>query len=81
MSDANLSWDDRQSGQRLSLNNVKLNTGALTPGKPIDMEMEVRHAEQKHRRGGGRTKGPAPFEDDDRERFVSSLERVLSTPR
>ena len=44
----------------------------------IDLEMEFRHAEQKHRRGGGRTKGPAPFEDEDREHFRDVLERVLS---
>lgn len=43
----------------------------------IDMEMEVRHAEQKHRRGGGRTRGPSALEDEDRERFESALERVL----
>jgi uncharacterized protein YaiI (UPF0178 family) len=47
----------------------------------IDMEMEVRHAEQKHRRSGGRTRGPAPFEDEDRERFRDSLERVLAETR
>lgn len=44
----------------------------------IDMEMEVRHAEQRHRRGGGRTGGPRPFTDDDREHFVESLERLLN---
>jgi uncharacterized protein len=44
----------------------------------IDMELAVRHAEQKHRRSGGRTKGPPAFEEDDRERFARSLERVLT---
>lgn len=44
----------------------------------IDAELAVRHAEQQHRRSGGRTKGPSPFEDEDRERFASSLKRVLS---
>lgn len=44
----------------------------------IDMELAVRHAEQKHRRAGGRTKGPSAFEDEDREHFVAVLERVLS---
>lgn len=44
----------------------------------IDIEMEVRHAEARHRRAGGRTRGPDPFTDDDRERFTASLERVLS---
>jgi len=43
----------------------------------IDMELAVRHAEQRHRRAGGRTKGPSPFEDEDREHFVRSLERLL----
>lgn len=43
----------------------------------IDIEMEVRHAEQRFRRSGGRTGGPAPFEDEDREHFTDSLERLL----
>lgn len=47
----------------------------------IDMEMEVRHAEQRHRRAGGRTRGPAPFEDEDRERFRESLVRLLDEGR
>ena len=45
----------------------------------IDMELEVRHAEQRHRRAGGRTRGPSPFEDEDREHIVRSLERVLDS--
>ena len=44
----------------------------------IDAELAVRHAEQKLRRAGGRTRGPAPFEDEDREQFIDSLERVLA---
>lgn len=43
----------------------------------IDMELAVRHAEQRHRRAGGRTKGPSPFEDEDREHFCASLMRLL----
>jgi uncharacterized protein YaiI (UPF0178 family) len=43
----------------------------------IDAELEVRHAEQRVRRAGGRTRGPAPFEAEDRERFRESLERIL----
>ena len=43
----------------------------------IDMEMEVRHAEQRHRRAGGRTRGPAPFQDEDREHFRRSLTSLL----
>lgn len=43
----------------------------------IDIELEVRHAEQQYRRSGGRTGGPPPFEDEDRERFVDALRRLL----
>lgn len=44
----------------------------------IDAELAVRHAEQRHRRAGGRTRGPAAFEDEDRERFEGALERLLA---
>jgi len=43
----------------------------------IDSEMAVRHAEQQHRRAGGRTKGPSAFDDEDRERFTDSVIRLL----
>ena len=44
----------------------------------IDAELAVRHAEQRHRRAGGRTTGPTPFQDEDRERFREVLARLLS---
>jgi uncharacterized protein len=43
----------------------------------IDAELALRHAEQRHRRVGGRTGGPTPFCDEDREHFRESLERLL----
>ncbi len=43
----------------------------------IDLELAVRHAEQVHRRRGGRTRGPSPLEDEDREHFAHTLKRVL----
>ena len=43
----------------------------------IDSMMFIRHEEKKVRRAGGRTRGPAAFEDDDRERFVANLRRLL----
>jgi uncharacterized protein YaiI (UPF0178 family) len=46
----------------------------------IDAELAVRHAEQKHRRSGGRTQGPSPFQNEDREHFREVLERLLSSP-
>jgi uncharacterized protein len=44
----------------------------------IDAELAVRHAEQRHRRAGGRTTGPAPFTDEDRQRFRESLTRLVA---
>lgn len=43
----------------------------------IDMQLFIRHEEKKVRRAGGRTKGPDPFTDEDRSRFVHNLERLL----
>jgi uncharacterized protein YaiI (UPF0178 family) len=44
----------------------------------IDAELAVRHAEQKHRRAGGRTGGPSVMDDDDRDRFRFAFSRALS---
>ncbi len=43
----------------------------------IDAELAVRHAEQRHRRAGGRTSGPSPFRTEDRDHFRESLERLI----
>lgn len=43
----------------------------------IDLDMHIRHEEKKVRRQGGRTRGPAPFEDDDRDRFTTNLRRLI----
>ena len=47
----------------------------------IDLDMHIRHEEKKVRRQGGRTKGPAAFEDDDRERFAANLQRLVDEVR
>lgn len=39
----------------------------------IDSMMFIRHEEKKVRRQGGRTKGPAPFTNEDRKRFERNL--------
>lgn len=63
------------------------NAGAISPRgrifyqSTIDIEMEVRHAEAKHRRSGGRTGGPRPFTDEDRENFSDQLERLIRDRR
>ncbi len=46
----------------------------------IDAEMEVRHAEQKLRRAGGRTGGPSKFTEEDREHFSDRFEWLLANP-
>lgn len=51
--------------------------GRIYSRATIDMDMEIRHAEKKVRRQGGRTKGPAAFEDEDRERFAANLQRLV----
>lgn len=43
----------------------------------IDMDLFIRHEEKKVRRAGGRTRGPAAFTDDDRERFTRNLDGLL----
>lgn len=45
----------------------------------IDSAMEMRHLEKRVRRQGGRTKGPSPFEDGDRERFADNLQRLIDS--
>lgn len=44
----------------------------------IDTALLIRHEEKRVRRGGGRTKGPAPMTEDDRERFAAALKRILT---
>ncbi len=51
--------------------------GKVFSSLTIELEMEVRHAEQRLRRAGGRTRGPSPFVDEDRDHFRESLRRVL----
>lgn len=43
----------------------------------IDADLQMRHLEKNERRRGGRTRGPAPFEDEDRERFAANLRRLI----
>jgi uncharacterized protein len=40
--------------------------------------LAIRHAEQRHRRAGGRTTGPSPFLEEDRQRFCESLTRLVT---
>lgn len=44
----------------------------------IDAALLVRHEEKKLRRAGGRTKGPAPMTEEDKEYFAEALKRILN---
>lgn len=55
--------------------------GRVFRSETIDLELAVRHAEQQHRRSGGRTRGPSAFDDEDRERFASALVRMFDEAR
>lgn len=43
----------------------------------IDRLLSVRHVSAAARRAGQRTKGPRPFTDEERKKFVQALERLL----
>jgi uncharacterized protein YaiI (UPF0178 family) len=81
-----LSADDVVVTQDIGLAAMVLGRGARAIGprgrvfhlSTIDAELAVRHAEQRHRRAGGRTRGPSKFEEEDREHFVEVLERTLA---
>ncbi len=85
----NLTAEDVVVTQDIGLAAMVLGRGARAIGvrgrifspATIDIEMEVRHAEQVHRRSGGRTQGPSKFEDEDREHFAEQLARLLDERR
>lgn len=51
--------------------------GSFYNNATIEQELFFRHVGQKVRRAGGRTKGPAPYVEDDRERLVQALKKFL----
>lgn len=38
ISDARITWDDRMTGQRVSIEQFRLNSGPLVSGKPVDLQ-------------------------------------------
>lgn len=80
-----LSPEDIVVTQDIGLASIVLGRGARAIGVrghvysplTIDSMMFIRHEEKRVRRAGGRTKGPAAFEEEDRERFVANLRRLL----
>lgn len=71
--------------QDIGLASMALGRGARAIGvrgrvflrETIDFELLVRHEERKVRRAGGRTRGPAPFSEEDRRRFSANLAALL----
>ena len=41
ITDANIQWDDRQGGVRYDLSNFNLETGAITPGEPVSIDLKA----------------------------------------
>ena len=78
--------DDVVVTQDIGLASMVLGRGAAAIGvrgriysrATIDMDLFIRHEEKRVRRAGGRTRGPAAFTDEDRERFVRNLTELLS---
>lgn len=56
---------------------VLSNRGQIYTDRTIDFLLERRHEQSKKRRSGKHTKGPKPFTDEDRERFLQTLTKLL----
>lgn len=77
--------DDVVVTQDIGLASMVLGRGAAAIGvrgrvyskATIDMDLFIRHEEKKVRRAGGRTRGPAAFTHEDRERFKRNLAELL----
>ena len=77
--------DDVVVTQDIGLAGMVLGRGAAAIGvrgrvysrATIDMDLFIRHEEKKVRRTGGRTRGPAAFTNEDRERFARNLSVLL----
>ncbi len=41
VSDARIAWDDRQKGVAYALDRVNLTTGAIAPGRPVDVALDL----------------------------------------
>lgn len=57
---------------------VLSNRGQTYTDRTIDFLLENRHEQAKKRRNGKYGKGPRPMTDEDRQRFLQTLTKVLS---
>lgn len=56
---------------------VLSNRGQFYHDRTIDFLLEKRHEQAKQRRAGKHSKGPRPFTEEDRQRFLQTLTKVL----
>jgi len=54
------------------------NRGQIYSSRTIDFLLERRNEQARRRRGGGRSKGPKAFTEEDRQNFLQTLTKVLS---
>lgn len=57
---------------------VLSNRGQMYTDQTIDFLLDKRHSQAKQRRRGHYGKGPKPFTEEDRRKFLHSLTKVLS---
>jgi uncharacterized protein len=57
---------------------VLSNRGQMYTDRTIDFLLDSRHSQAKQRRRGHYGKGPKPFTEEDRQKFLHSLTKVLS---
>lgn len=58
---------------------VLSNRGQQYSERTIDFLLDKRHDSAKRRRGGQHTKGPRPFTEEDRNHFLQTLTKVLTS--
>jgi uncharacterized protein YaiI (UPF0178 family) len=51
--------------------------GTIFRGETISFQLEARHEQARFRRGGGRTRGPAPRTSEDDQRFERALRLLM----
>lgn len=52
--------------------------GYIYDAEMIDVQLSIRYIKQKERRQGKHSKGPRALTEDDRQRFISNLKKILS---
>ena len=53
-------------------------TGKIFESATIDLLLEERNILAKHRRSGGRTKGPAKRNENDNQNFQNNLQKLIT---